>query len=58
MQTATNFAFNLVDFSAYIHALKRVSYEGGMSLECEWKDLEAQAGPAIQAIQQQIELAP
>ena len=46
------------DFTAYIHALKRISYEGGMSLECEWKNLEAQAGPAYQAIQQQIESAP
>ena len=42
------------DFTAYFKALKNVGYEGKMSVECRWEDLETQAPTAIAAIKNQL----
>lgn len=42
------------DFTAYFKALKNVGYEGKMSIECRWEDLEAQAPTGISAIKNQL----
>jgi sugar phosphate isomerase/epimerase len=42
------------DFTAYFNALKEVGYEGKMSVECRWEDLESQAGTAIETINNQL----
>jgi sugar phosphate isomerase/epimerase len=43
------------DFTAYFNALKNVDYEGKMSIECRWEDLETQAPTAIAAMKNQLE---
>jgi sugar phosphate isomerase/epimerase len=42
------------DFSAYFKALKNVGYEGKMSIECRWENLESQAPTAIAAMKNQL----
>ncbi|MFW5756044.1 MAG: sugar phosphate isomerase/epimerase family protein [Tangfeifania sp.] len=42
------------DFTAYFRALKNVGYEGMMSIECRWEDLETQAPKAIEAMKIQL----
>lgn len=42
------------DFKPYFKALKKVGYEGRMSVECRWENLETQAPTAIQAIKKQL----
>ncbi len=42
------------NFTAYFKALKDVGYEGKMSIESRWEDLEAQAPVAIETIKSQI----
>ncbi len=42
------------DFTAYFKAMKNVDYEGKMSIECRWEDLEKQAPIAIAAMKNQI----
>lgn len=42
------------DFKAYFKALKNVGYEGKVSIECRWEDLEKQAPTAIAAMKNQI----
>jgi len=42
------------DFTAYFKALKEVGYEGKMSVECRWEDLETQAPTAIAAMKNQL----
>jgi len=42
------------DFTAYFKALKNVGYEGMMSIECRWEDLEKQASTAIAAMKNQL----
>lgn len=42
------------DFTAYFKALKDVGYEGMMSVECRWEDLETQAAPALETIRTQL----
>ena len=43
------------DFTAYFRALKEIDYKGLMSLECRWKNLAEEAGPALQIIRKQID---
>ncbi len=43
------------DLTPYLRALKQIGYRGNMSLECNWKNLEEQAAPAIAALREQIE---
>lgn len=45
---------NKEDFTAYFKALKDAKYEGRMSIECNWKSLESQAGPALKAMRDQL----
>ncbi|MFW6277662.1 MAG: sugar phosphate isomerase/epimerase family protein [Prolixibacteraceae bacterium] len=42
------------DFTAYLKALKDVGYEGRMSIECRWEDLETQAPTALEAMRNQL----
>lgn len=42
------------DFTAYFKALKNVGYEGKMSIECRWENLESQAPTAIAAMKNQL----
>ena len=41
------------DFTPFFKALKNISYKGRISIECNWKDLKAQAGKALQTIKEQ-----
>jgi len=42
------------NFTAYLKALKDVGYEGRMSIECRWEDMENQALTAIEAMRNQL----
>jgi sugar phosphate isomerase/epimerase len=42
------------DFTAYFKALKEVGYDGKMSVECRWEDLETQAPTAITVMKNQL----
>ena len=42
------------DFRPYFEALKKVGYQGKISVECQWEDLESQASNAIAAIKEQL----
>jgi sugar phosphate isomerase/epimerase len=46
---------NNADFTPYFKALKEVKYEGRMSIECTWKNLEEQASTALEAVRKQID---
>lgn len=41
------------DFRPYFKALKKIKYKGGMSLECRWKDFDAEVAKAIGVINTQ-----
>ena len=45
---------NNEDFTPYFKALKDVKYEGRMSIECTWKNLEEQASGALSFMRNQI----
>jgi sugar phosphate isomerase/epimerase len=45
---------NNEDFTPYFKALKDVRYEGRMSIECNWKNLEEQASGALSFMRDQI----
>jgi len=42
------------DFRPYFRALKEIDYKGQLSIECNWKKMEEQASPALQALRIQI----
>lgn len=42
------------DFTPYLRALKEIDYKGLMSIECNWKNIAEQAGPALQVLRNQI----
>ena len=42
------------DFRPYFEALKKVGYEGAMSVECRWEDMESQAAIALATIKDQL----
>ena len=42
------------DFRPYFRALKEIEYNGLMSIECNWKNMAEQAGPALEALRKQI----
>jgi len=42
------------DFKPYLAALKKVGFSGRMSLECRWKDFNAEISPALAAFKAQI----
>ena len=41
------------DFRAFFRVLKDLGYAGGISMECGWKDFQAQAAGAVKAMRQQ-----
>jgi sugar phosphate isomerase/epimerase len=41
------------DFTPYFKILKNIGYNGRISIECNWKNLEEQAGEALQTIKNQ-----
>jgi len=43
------------DFTPYLNALKSVGYEGRISIECNWNNLNIQAGSALQTLKSQID---
>src|SRR5665811_1519221 len=45
---------NNEDFKPYFKALKEAKYEGRMSIECTWKNLEEQAANALSVMRSQI----
>jgi sugar phosphate isomerase/epimerase len=45
---------NNEDFKPYFKALKEVKYNGRMSIECTWNNLEEQASSSIKTIRNQI----
>jgi len=42
------------DFRPFLAALKRIGYEGGISLECRWDDMKAQLGGSVAFLRKQI----
>jgi len=42
------------DFRPYLRALKQIGFKGGISLECRWKDFDAEVGPAVAAFKKQV----
>ncbi len=45
---------NKEDFTPYFKALKTAGYNGRMSIECSWKSLAEQAGPALIEMRRQL----
>lgn len=45
---------NKEDFTPYFKALKEAGYNGRMSIECNWKSLAEQAGPALIEMRRQL----
>lgn len=42
------------DFTPYFRALKKIKYEGSISLECGWGDFANEVKPAIQEVKKQL----
>jgi sugar phosphate isomerase/epimerase len=42
------------DFRPYLRALKQIRYQGGLSLECNWTDFDAQITRGIAVVRQQL----
>ena len=43
------------DFTPYLKALKIIKYDGRMSFECSWQDIDTQLPKAIQTMRKQIQ---
>ena len=43
------------DFTPYFQALKKIKYQGNISIECGWSDFKSQVGPAIREVKRQLE---
>ena len=43
------------DFTPYFKALKQIKYQGRISLECRWGDVNAQLPVAVQVMKEQIQ---
>ncbi len=41
------------DFTPYLRALKKINYKGKISLECRWKNLEAELPVAVNVLKEQ-----
>jgi sugar phosphate isomerase/epimerase len=48
---------NNEDFTPYFKALKKIGYNGRISIECNWTNLEEQAGKALQTIKNQCHIS-
>ena len=42
------------DFRPYFRALKQINYQGGLSLECNWTDFDAEITRGIAVVKQQL----
>lgn len=42
------------DFRPYFRALRQMNYQGGISIECRWKDFNNEVVPAVSEIKRQI----
>ncbi|MCR4921296.1 MAG: sugar phosphate isomerase/epimerase [Bacteroidaceae bacterium] len=42
------------DFTPYFRALKKIKYQGNISIECGWSDFRSQARPAIEEVKRQL----
>lgn len=42
------------DFRPYLRALKEINYRGGLSLECNWTNLESEVKRGIETLKQQL----
>lgn len=42
------------DFRPYFRALKQIKYKGGLSLECNWNDFDAEITKGIAVVKQQL----
>jgi sugar phosphate isomerase/epimerase len=42
------------DFRPYFRALKQINYKGGLSLECNWSDFDAEITRGIAVVKQQL----
>ena len=42
------------NFRPYLNALREIGFEGSVSIECRWKDFDAEIGPALAALRAQI----
>lgn len=42
------------DFKAYFGALKKIKYQGSLSLECRWKDFDNEVKTAIEVLKKQF----
>ena len=47
---------NKEDFTPYFKALKKIGYKGRMSIECNWKNINEQAAPALAEMKRQLKL--
>ena len=43
------------DFTPYLKAMKSIKYDGRMSFECSWQDIDTQLPKAIQTMREQIQ---
>ena len=42
------------DFKPYFRALKKIKYQGGLSLECRWKDFDQEITRGIEVVKKQL----
>jgi len=42
------------DFGPYLRALKKINYQGGLSLECRWKDFDNEVKVGIETLKKQL----
>ena len=42
------------DFRPYFRALKKIGYQGGISLECRWKDFDSEIARGITVVKKQL----
>lgn len=45
------------DFTPWFKVLKKIRYQGGISLECNWTNFENEIGPAVSTIKKQLRAA-
>jgi sugar phosphate isomerase/epimerase len=45
------------DFKPYLSALKKINYNGRVSLECKWKNIETELPTAVKTLQEQYQEA-
>ncbi len=43
------------EFRPYFRALKKIKFTGKITMECGWKNIDAECGPALKYLQQQLD---